>query len=600
MIVPLTICVFFRSGILCRDDASRNSFLGWLGGSAVPIRSIFRVTLPIAILSGALGAWSGDAAAQACTPGITSGASVINCGSGIEFFNTGSVPSGTVVNVTGDVVFEPDSDDREFISFFGTLNMQNGSATDSVTINDIDPSGARFRFDFNGATGESDFLIARGLHAGTGNQIFINVIGGDPTAQGAAPLLRASNLSAPAVPDDPDSVAAPTRYAFGAGGDPTNANTRYVLIERSTVNPDDPYFPSFTSYDLFLLYYPQGSGPTAPEATTNFATASAQAEAFTELTGDVIDMAQGVSGVRVNQITPLFGVWASGKLGRSSHDGFQATSRGAGGTTVTNTAAFDTSDYSLFASAQLDLGRYLGIADYGLKVGMFGGWARTDVDLKTNAILAAGGIFDAGDAVNDSAIFGSFALVTKGSAYAMGTIMGSSGETDVNNKAIVATSNYDTSGVIVSLVAGNVFPVKNGSQEVFGDNISFDARLGVSYQYNQADSHADSQANQIGEGELEYVKGLIAGNLFTSFVSNGVFYVPYVQVGYEYRFDDSNSVVANAVLVDFTDDEDMVFGVLGLKAQASKNLEFNVSLQGRTNEDQEAISGQLGATWHFD
>ena len=227
--------------------------------------------------------------------------------------------------------------------------------------------------------------------------------------------MQITGVGAPAVPLSASAVSPATHYAFGSGGDPSNSETRYVLLERTVTAPNDPFSGSFANSDLYLVYFPTSSGPLGVQTPLQSTSTKSQVSSVDQLGGEIIGKETG-SGPATQVVSPVFGMWASGRVGVSEHNGFNVNSNGAN----SKSADYTTKDVSLLASAQLDLAKYQQIEGMGLKVGAFGGFAKSFTDLGTSTDLLNIGIADAGKGDNTSFMAGGFALASVGNVYGLG------------------------------------------------------------------------------------------------------------------------------------------------------------------------------------
>ena len=154
------------------------------------------------------------------------------------------------------------------------------------------------------------------------------------------------------------------------------------------------------------------------------------------------------NGGGMAQISPTFGVFASGQLAHAEHDGFTVTTQLVG-----TGPSFDADDFSAAISVDFNAAKHFGFDQkYGLNLGLFAGYASTDVGLGSFQG------FDAiGDATNNSGMFGGYGLFRQGYNYALVSAIAFLGETDVTNGVLNSTGSYDTEGYGVTGSVGHIF-----------------------------------------------------------------------------------------------------------------------------------------------
>lgn len=568
------------------------NFFGSLGEGVRS--SSFRVAQLATVSALALGLGAPSASAQsACgLPGSGTFSNVTDsCSAGSQIQDGNFIFNNNTLNVIdGSTSFDYPSGvpnglfETELNGTF--VNLSDGAANDRLFIQDIELNGASFAFDFDASTGSSDIIVANAINLSGGvSTISLNVVNGSPTQRGIATLIQTAGQT----PFSSGTVVVSQAFQFSS--DPSTADTRYVLLEQKApaTASQDVDGAGRDTYSVFLLYYPKGTGPTGPSNINQAATVNNQLDSTSGVGADVLD------GGKIQAISPTFGVFASGRLAHSWHDGFETTSVNAnGGVSTGRTADYQSRDLSFFGAAQLDVTKLQGISGYGLKVGAFTGFARTMIDMGTSDELLLSGILDAGEADNTSYVLGGFTLLTYQNFYALSILSGSWGSTDVDNGAVFSTGEYDTRGIVYGGLVGAVWPLQQGDQSVFGQYIGLDTRVGVSSAHNEGDAFTDSTGNVIGKSEVDLSKVTISAKLFTTFAYNGGLYVPYVQGGYEHRFEYDNTVTSNGVLVAFDDSDANFYGLTGITTKIADGVEFNGNLRGDFNEDQQILSGQLG------
>src|SRR5690606_4043764 len=135
-------------------------------------------------------------------------------------------------------------------------------------------------------------------------------------------------------------------------------------------------------------------------------------------------------------LTPTFGVFASGQFAKVEHDGFDISNdsfRAMG-------PSFDANDFSAAISFDFNAAKHFGFDDqYGLNIGVFGGYTSTDVDLGSFQSFAS-----VGEGTNEAGMFGAYTLFRRGLNYGLISATGFIGQSDVVNHALNTTGSYDT------------------------------------------------------------------------------------------------------------------------------------------------------------
>ena len=70
--------------------------------------------------------------------------------------------------------------------------------------------------------------------------------------------------------------------------------------------------------------------------------------------------------------------------------------------------------------------------------------------------------------------------------------------------------------------------------------------------------------------------------------------MPFVQAGYDNRFEYNNNLRLNGVEVKFKDDNKDYFTAVGITTQVTPGMEFNVGFRGDWNSSLSTLSGQVG------
>ena len=244
-----------------------------------------------------------------------------------------------------------------------TISMQNGSPTDVFNVGNMALNNATIAIDVNAQQGLSDLISAAGVISASGaNLISVNLVGPDFVNASVVPLAPITGETAPAG-GSPSAL-------FSVTGNSTLAG----LFEFSVITGADG--------GLYLLVT-----PTAAVLTTLLEPSAAiDSQPIETVTMTVYDILNDTVLTQFNLLVsanradaaPGFGIYASGQAAYVKHDGFDISGAGFSG----QGPGFTANDFSLAASVELNAAEYFGLdQSYGLDVGVFGGYASSEVEL---------------------------------------------------------------------------------------------------------------------------------------------------------------------------------------------------------------------------
>jgi len=465
-----------------------------------------------------------------------------------------------------------------------TLSLQNGSAGDRVSFGSFNPNGGVLLFDFNSQTHQADTIVVASAISPTGtSQVGVNVVTPNVAPRAGVSALVDGGGAAPAPLAIGQAPVATANYQFAANGNPTSSIAEYYLVQSG-------------DNGLYLGYRPTANENTIPPVTAP--SAQGMWLATHEFAGQILDSGVGgFSGGGVVQVTPLFGVYASGRLGNSWHDGYNLTINNAAA--AGNSVDFSTRDTSFLAAAEVDVGKWAGLKNAGFKIGALTGWAHTSIDFGSNEALRTIGLFDAGGGSNDAWLYGGYGLVTAGQFYGLGLVTGALGGTDINNAVLASTGSYDTSGVVAGVLGGVIVP----ATQIFGTgapkDVAFDFRSGISWSSYSGDSFIDSRNNRFGETKLDMTTGTLAAKVFSVTQIGSLVWRPFFQGGVNHRFDYENTAVVADTKLFFKDVDTTYYVTTGSEVDVSSALKATISGRGDFNEDQRSFSGTIGMKYSF-
>jgi hypothetical protein len=437
-----------------------------------------------------------------------------------------------------------------------TLNLINGAADDVVTLGGLILNNATIGLDLNQQTVQADQLVPGTFSATGTNAILVNLLG-TPQFSGPTdiPII---------ITSDPITG---TFVIQGIPGTPGSLFTYEVIAGANG--------------GLFIRASPANFGiAAAPDSATNSATVDTAIDALYGINDDAIDADLGLAnGTRLVQITPTFGVFASGQFAHVEHDGFTITN----GSLVGPGPSFDGDDFSAAISLDFNAAKHFGFDDrYGLNLGLFVGYASTDVGLG-----AFQGFDTIGDGTNNSAMFGGYALFRQGFNYALVSASAFLGETDISNGVLNTTGSYDTEGYAVTGSVGHIFTLT--------DRIRFDLRgglLGVTF---TGDDYTDSGGNQFGESRISFGAFKFEPGIYADYqLENGMVFSPYARADLQQRFGYRNTTNIDGREIDFDDADFSAALSTGFNLKMSDRATVSGEVRGKLSADSSTLGGKLG------
>ena len=326
-------------------------------------------------------------------------------------FSTGTIGIGLLNLQTGSTLFVNGNvnmtGSANVVS--STIDMLDGAADDVFTLGGLALNSAKIRLDLNQQTAQADQIVAGALSATGTNVIIVNLVGKPSFAgQTNIPIIISSSGVSPA--------------AFVAQPIPGTVSSLFTYVVLP--GPDG---------GLVLSAIPTYVGlAVATQDAINVATVDTVLNALYGVIDDASAADLGlVTGSQGVQISPTVGVFASGQFAHAEHDGFTVSTGGL----ETLGPAFDVDEFSAAISVDLNAAKQFDLdKQYGLNLGLFGGYASADVDLGS-----FGGFDTIGDGTNKSGMFGGYGLFRQDFNYVLVSTIAFLGESDVTN----ARSEYD-------------------------------------------------------------------------------------------------------------------------------------------------------------
>ena len=330
-------------------------------------------------------------------------------------FGSGAVGIGALNLTNGSTMFVRGNATMAGIATLtggSAISMINGAAGDVLTLGGLVLNNGRIGFDVNQRTIAADRIAAGALTATGTNVINVNLLG--------APVFSRQTDIPIIVTGGP---IAGTFVAQGLPGTQASLFTYQVLAGPT---------------GLFVRATPANFGFAL--ATQNAVDVSAIETALDALYGinrDAIDIDLGLAnGPQKAQIASTFAVFASGQLAHTEHDGFTISGGGLSG----DGPGFGADDFSAAISLDFDAAKHFAFdQEYGLNLGLFAGYASTDVSL--DPFL---GFDNVGDATNRAGMIGGYGLFRKEYNYALVSATAFLGETDIFNGVLNASGDYGT------------------------------------------------------------------------------------------------------------------------------------------------------------
>jgi len=370
------------------------------------------------------------------------------------------------------------------------------------------------------------------------------------------PLLAACGAFAIALCGEPNIASAQTAGCFGN------------LTEGLTV-------------DIFCGQTFVGEVPLPiPDAAVNAGAVYNFLDTIHGISDDAIEADLGLSpAAAVVQFTPDFAVFASGQFAHTYHDGYTVSGNGL----VGPGPSFGVDDFSAAISLDFNAGHYFQFdPQYGLNLGLFAGYASTNVHL--HDLFGVSGF---GNGLNESGMFGGYALLRSGYNYALVAASGFLGNADVYNGILDASGGYDTRGYAVTASVGHIFTLS--------EHAKFDLRggiLGVSF---RGDPYTDSQGFDHGEGRLSFGAVRFEPGIYADYkLANGKVISPYVRAELQERFSYRNTVVFEDDLYRFDDADFSAALSTGFNLKMSAKATLSAEVRGKLSSDSSQIGGKIG------
>ncbi|WP_139044116.1 autotransporter [Allomesorhizobium alhagi] len=440
-----------------------------------------------------------------------------------------------------------------------TLTMINGDPTDTLTLGGLTLDNATIGIDVDQVGSRADRIAANGAVTAMGNNIIlVNLIGAPELVQTTQiPILTAAG--------------APIGGTFDVSG---ITGTPAALFNYQVVEGPG---------GLFLLASPNDEvvgAVAAVDAAAAAQTVNTFLDAVFDITGDAAEYGLGLAGGAPVAAAPTFGIFASGQFAQVDHDGFTISSGAA------NIAgpSFSSEDFSAALSLDFNAAKHFGFdAEYGLNIGVFGGYTSTDVGMGS-----FGGFNFTGEAQNESGMAGAYVLFRREVNYVLVSGTALFGNTDVQNGILGgAAGEYDTVGYAVTASAGRIFALS--------DRMRFDLRggiLGVSF---TGDSYTDNLGVAHGETEVSFGALKFEPGVYGDFQwQNGMVFSPYLRGELQQRFAYENTAIADGRSFEFDDSDFSAAVMAGFNLKVMQSATVSAEVRGKASSDSTTLAGKVG------
>ncbi|MFB9983824.1 hypothetical protein ACFSQQ_04775 [Mesorhizobium kowhaii] len=490
---------------------------------------------------------------------VTVDPSTIKFGTGSNSINLLNLVDGSTLIINGNAGL---SGTANVIG--STITMLDGVADDTFTLGGLALNNAKLLLDINQQTVQSDQLIASAFSATGANIIIVNLLGTPQFAQATdIPLIV--------------STSGPVTGTFDVQGIPGTPGSLFTY--EIVTGPNG---------GLFLRATPANFGiAAAPTSATNAGAVTVAIDALYGINRDALDADLNLSPATGGAMVPVsssFGVFASGQFAHTEHDGYDISGGGLNGPGP----SFDANDFSAAISLDFNAAKHFQFDnEYGLNIGIFAGYASTDVN------LGAFRGFDAiGEGTNKAGMFGGYALFRKNYDYALVSASGFIGGSDVTNGVLGTTGSYDTEGYAVTASVGHIFKL--------GERTRFDLRgglLGVSF---RGDPYTDSGGNEFGKSKLSFGAIKFEPGIYGDYtLSNGMVLSPYARFELQQRFGYKNTTEIDTREIDFDDADFSAALSTGFNLKMSELTTVSGEVRGKASSDSSTIGAKLGVKIAF-
>lgn len=474
-------------------------------------------------------------------------------------FGTGAIGIGTLTLVNGSMLYINGNVNMPggTANVTGsTIQMIDGATDDVFTLGGIALNGATLGFDVNQQTLQADQIVAGTFSALGTNTILVNILGAPQFSQ-------------------------PTQIQIIQTGSPITGNFVIVGVpgtQSALFNYQLIFGPGG---GLFVVATPDNVGVAlAAQNAVDVGATNVMIDALYGINNDAIMHDLGLAnGAAVASLSDTLDVFASGQFAHTEHDGFDVNFGGINGVGP----SFGLDEFSAAISLDFNAAKAFDFdKQYGLNLGIFGGYASADVDIGGFQTFTS-----SGEAKNRSGMFGAYGLFRQNLTYALVSAIAFLGQTDITNDILGTTGDYDTEGYGVTASAGHIF--------VLDDKLRFDLRGGILGVTFTGGDYTDSGGNQFGESRISFGALKLEPGIYADYpLENGMTLSPYARIELQQRFGYSNKASIDGGEVNFDDADFSAAAYGGFNLKMSERSTLSSEIRGKWSADSTTIAGKLG------
>lgn len=294
----------------------------------------------------------------------------------------------------------------------------------------------------------------------------------------------------------------------------------------------------------------------------------------------------GASGMAALPLSNLW-MWNAVNFGTSNHGGYHFRA-GSGDNVITGTTLeMRTNQRSEMPGVLWDASTAVGLRPGTLYLGVNGGIAESDLEVRANEALRSLGLTQAGSGNLKSWAAGGFALLTTRAWYAAAAAGGTWGSAETENFVTGARSDYDGSSFTSALFAGTILPI-------ISDDVRLDLRVTLGYQRTVAEAHNDTVGITYSDHVVEAFDGTLSARLFGIVPMPSVTLRPYVQAGVVHRFHYLNELQIQGIDFSFDDADTSTFLAGGLDFDINGWLQLSAGARYDRSPDYDSLTGRFG------
>lgn len=499
-----------------------------------------------------------DLAAGGTKTQVFSGFNSLTADNSTLGFGTGAIGIGLLTLQNGSTLFVNGSPSVSGTAnvIGSTIQMIDGAADDVFTLGGIALNNAIIGIDIDQQALQADQIVAGTFSALGTNTINVNLLG-TPQFTG--------------VTDIPVIISGdPITGNFVITGVP--GTTASLFTYDVVVGPDGSLYIRATPAQFEVAL--------APQNAVDVGTVGIALDTLYSINNDAVAADLGLAnGTQAVSLTPTMSVFASGQFAHTEHDGFEISSGGISSLGP----SFGIDEFSAAISLDFNAGKAFDFdPQYGLNLGLFGGYASADVDGGSYQ-----GFTESGEAKNRSGMFGGYGLFRQSYNYALLSALGFFGKTDITNDILGTTGDYDTEGYAVTGSVGHIF--------MLGDKLRFDLRggmLGVTF---TGDEYTDSGGTQFGGSRISFGAFKFEPGIYADYqLENGMVISPYARADIQQRFGYSNEATIDGVEVEFDDADFSAAMSGGFNLRMTERSTLSSEIRGKWSTDSTTVSGKFG------